>query len=111
MATEMQNNMENSSFRVLAILESKDERRQELLDILVPLVNPAREEEGNISYDLYCSTENPNEFLFDEVWSNKETFNKHYESQKSYKDRDMVSPLLAKPLQIKTYLEINKSKI
>lgn len=106
----MQNNMENSSIRVLAILESKDETRQELMDILVPLVNPAREEEGNISYDLYCSNENPNEFLFDELWSNKEAFAKHYERPKSYKDREMVRRLLTKPLQIKTYVEINELK-
>jgi quinol monooxygenase YgiN len=107
---EMQNNMENSSIRVLAMLEAKDETRQDLLDILVPLLKPAREEDGNISYDLYCSTENPNEFLFDEVWNNKDAFNKHYESSKSYKDRAMVSGLLAKPLQIKTYAEIKQSK-
>jgi len=103
----MQDNIENSQVRVLATLEAKEDQRQELVKILIPLVKPAREEEGNISYDLYCSTENPNEILFDEVWSNKEAFDKHYESQKSYKDRDMVSSLLTKSLQIKTYREIN----
>jgi quinol monooxygenase YgiN len=107
----MQNNSENSPIRILAILEAKEETRQQLMNILIPLVKPAREEEGNISYDLYCSTENPNEFLFDEVWSNKEAFNKHYKSPKSYKDRDMVSSLLSKPLQIKKYIEINNTKL
>jgi quinol monooxygenase YgiN len=107
----MQNNSENSPIRILAILEAKEETRQQLMNILIPLVKPAREEEGNISYDLYCSTENPNEFLFDEVWSNKEAFNKHYESPKSYKDREMVNSLLSKPLQIKKYIEINNTKL
>ena len=107
----MQNNPENLPIRILAILEAKEETRQQVMEILISLVKPAREEEGNISYDLYCSTENPNEFLFDEVWSNKDTFYKHYESPKSYKDRDMVSSLLTKPLQIKKYVEINKTKL
>lgn len=105
----MQNKSDNSPVRVLATLEAKEEARLRLKDILVSLVKPAREEEGNISYDLYCSTENPNEFLFDEVWSNKGTFDKHYQSTKSQKDRDTVSGLLATPLQIKTYIGVDES--
>ena len=46
----MQNNKENSPFRVLATLEAKSESRQELLNFLVSLITPARGEEGNISY-------------------------------------------------------------
>lgn len=103
----MQKNRENTKLRVLATLEAKDGKIQELLNILVPLIEPARKEEGNISYDLYSLSEHPNELLFDEVWSSKETFDKHYESQKSYKDREAVSSLLVKPLQIKTYTEVN----
>jgi quinol monooxygenase YgiN len=102
----MQNNKGNSSFRVLATLEASSESRQELLDFLVSLVTPARGEEGNISYDLYCSTQNPNEFLFDEVWSTKADFDRHYESPKSNNDRDRVKGLLTKPLEIKTYVSM-----
>jgi len=106
----MQNKSDNSPIRVLATLEAKVETRLQLKNILVSLVNPAREEEGNVSYDLYCSTENPNEFLFDEVWSNKEAFDKHYQSTKSQKDRDTVSSLLVTPLKIKTYIGIYEAK-
>jgi quinol monooxygenase YgiN len=106
----MQNKSDNSPIRVLATLEAKEETRLQLKNILVSLVNPAREEEGNVSYDLYRSTENPNEFLFDEVWSNKAAFDKHYQSTKSQKDRDTVSRLLVTPLKIKTYIGIDESK-
>lgn len=75
------NNNENSKLRVIIISEAKEGKRQELLDLVVPLLKLAKKEEGNISYDLYSSTENPNEFLIDEVWSSKEIFNKHYESR------------------------------
>lgn len=103
----MQNKSDNYPVRVLAILEAKEETRLHLKDILVSLVIPARKEEGNISYDLHYSIENPNEFLIDEVWSNQTAFDKHYQSPKSHKDRDTVSSLLTKPLLIKTYVNIN----
>ena len=102
----MNNKKGNSSFRVLATLEANSESRQELLDFLLSLVTTARGEEGNVSYDLYYSTQNPNEFLFDEVWSTKADFDRHYESQKSYNDRDRVKGLLIKPLEIKTYVNL-----
>lgn len=102
----MQKNRENSSFRVLATLEAKSESRQELLEFLISLVLPARGEQGNISYDLHCSTQNPNEFLLDEVWDTRVDFDRHYESSKSHNDRERVKPLLLKPLLIKTYVNI-----
>ena len=89
-------------------LEAKSESRQELLNFLVSLITPARGEEGNISYDLYCSTQNSNEFLFDEVWSTRHDFDRHYKSPKSFNDRERVRDLLAKPLEIKTYVNITE---
>jgi quinol monooxygenase YgiN len=103
----MQNFDRNSNLVVLATLEAKNGKRKELLDILVSLVEPARKEEGNISYTLCASTDNPNEFLLYEDWINKEYFDKHYESPKSYRDREAVSGLLVRPLQIKTYVSVN----
>ena len=67
----------NSPVRVLAFLEAKEGKRQELLNILVSIVEPSRKEEGNISYVLNSSTEHPNEIMFDEVWSGMDTFVKH----------------------------------
>ena len=105
----MIDNEKNSLFRVLAVLDARDESRQQLLNILLSLLKPAREEEGNISYDLYCSTQNPNEFLLDELWYTKGDFVRHYESPKSYFDRERVNSLLKRPLHIRTYTEINAS--
>lgn len=106
----MLNDKKRSQFRVLATLEAKEEKRQELVNYLVPLINPARKEEGNVTYDLHYSTDNPNIFLIDEVWDSKEAFDKHYESPKSYKDRKSVSSLLSRPLQIKTFILVNGSQ-
>ncbi len=101
----------NSPVRVLAFLEAKEGKRQELLNILVPIVEPSRKEEGNISYVLNSSTENPNEIMFDEVWSSKDTFDKHYESPQSYKNREKVGGLLVRPMEVKLCTEITEKHI
>jgi quinol monooxygenase YgiN len=99
---------QNSQIRVLAFLEAKEGKRQELMNILIPIVEPSRKEEGNISYILNSSIENPNEILFDEVWSSKNTFDKHFQNPKSYENRDKIKDLVIKPMEIKIYEEVTK---
>lgn len=101
----------NHPVRVLAFLEAKEGKRQELLNILVSIVEPSRKEEGNISYVLNSSTENSNEVMFDEVWSSMDTFVKHYESPQSYKNREKVGGLLVRPMEVKLYREITEKHI
>jgi quinol monooxygenase YgiN len=48
-----------STVRVIVISEVKEEKKQELLDLLGPVIG-SRKEEANISYDLYSFTGNPN---------------------------------------------------
>ena len=102
----MQNSDTNSSVRVLAFLKSKEGKRQELLDLLLPHVEPSRKEEGNISYVLSSSIENPNELLFDEVWDSKESYDKHYQSQESVALRSKIKDLVSKPIEFKQFKEI-----
>ncbi|MEJ7642343.1 MAG: putative quinol monooxygenase [Candidatus Nitrosocosmicus sp.] len=101
----------NSPLRVLAFLEAKEGKRQELLNILVPIVEPSRKEEGNISYVLNSSTENLNEIMFVELWTSKDMFDKHYESPQSYKNREKVGGLLVRPMEVKLYTEITEKHI
>jgi quinol monooxygenase YgiN len=96
----------NSRIHVLAFLEAKEGKRQELINILIPIVEPSRKEEGNISYILNSSIENPNKILFDEVWSSKNTFDKHYQNPKSCETRDKIKDLVIKPMEIKIYAEV-----
>jgi quinol monooxygenase YgiN len=95
-----------SPVRVLAFLEAKEGKRQELLDILIHIVEPSRKEEGNIAYVLNSSTERPNEIMIDELWSGKDAFDKHFERPESYRNRERVTGLLARPMEVKTYTEV-----
>lgn len=94
--------------RILVTLEVKEGKKQDVLNILAPLSKQAKEREGVISHDLCFSTQNPNELLIDHVWSSRELFEKHFNSLEATKIRETISNLLVKPLQIKTYTEINK---
>ncbi len=102
---------EKTPVRVLAFLEAKEGMRQELLEILVPIIEPSRKEEGNVEYVLHSSIENPNELMFDEIWSSRDTFDKHYENPQSYKNRERVVGLLVRPMEVKLYTVINEKYI
>jgi quinol monooxygenase YgiN len=94
--------------RVIATLQVKEGKKQEALNTLIPLAELARKRQGNISYDIYSSTENPNELVLDQLWSNKVAFDKHYNSPEASKSRQTLESLLVKPAQVKTYTELGK---
>ncbi len=103
---QMQSNKESSQIRVIVLINAKEGRRQELLDLLVPLVDPQRKREGNLIYTFNSSIENPNELLFDEVWDSKESYNKHYQSQESVALRSKIQELVSRPIEFKQFKEI-----
>ena len=96
----------HTNVRVLATLEAKEGKLSELLNILLPIVEVSRNEDGNISYILNSSLDRPNELLFDEVWSSRETFDKHYNQKESKENREKIADLIVKPLEIKLFREM-----
>jgi quinol monooxygenase YgiN len=100
----------NSKTRVIVTLEVKEGKKQDVLNILTPLSELAKKREGVISHDLYLSTQNSNELLIDHLWSSKDIFDKHFNSPEATKVRETINSLLVRPLQIKTYIEINKTQ-
>lgn len=53
------------------IIKSKSEFREELKVILKNLVENSKKEEACIQYDLHQNIEDPDVFIFHEVWKNK----------------------------------------
>jgi quinol monooxygenase YgiN len=94
--------------RILAFLETKgkEDERQEIIKILIPISEYSRKEEGNITYTLNSSIDNPNHIMIDEVWSTKEKFDKHYNSIQSNENRNKIKDLLAKPMEIRIFKQI-----
>jgi quinol monooxygenase YgiN len=93
---------------VLVTMEVNEGKKQEALNSLIPLGELARKRQGNIDYDIYSSTENPNELVLVQLWSSKEAFDRHYNSPEASQFREKVMPLTVKPAQIKTYAEVGK---
>ena len=100
----------NATARVIVIFDAKEENRQEVLNNLNNLTDMGKQREGNISFDLYVSTENPNELLIDQLWVNKTVYDEHYNSPDTAEIRDTVTPLLVQPPLFKVYTEINNTQ-
>ena len=103
---KFQNRNNSRSIRLLAFFEVKKGRGKELEKILLKVIKPTRKESGNIAYVLHRSNDNPDELLFDEIWTDKESLEKHF--KKPYKeDLDSnIEQLLAKEIELKVYSEI-----
>ena len=59
----------------------------------------ARQEAGNLRFDLFRSRNNASHFLFAEEYDSEESVNKHRETPHFVKWLETVSPLLVEPRQ------------
>jgi quinol monooxygenase YgiN len=94
------------TIRTLALLEAKKGRGKELMDILLELVEPSRNEEGNIAYVPHFNIDNPDKILFDEIWMSKVDLDSHFKLPHMVGLLEKISYLLAKPLVLESYEEV-----
>ena len=59
----------------------------------------ARQEPGNMKFEIYRSTENPSHFLFVEEYDSAESVNKHRETPHFLKWLETATPMLVEPRQ------------
>jgi autoinducer 2-degrading protein len=59
----------------------------------------ARQEAGNLRFDMFRSRTNPSHFLFAEAYDSAESVNKHRETPHFVKWLETVTPLLVEPRQ------------
>ena len=60
-----------------AIIKAREECRNEVLEQLQHMVSETVKEEANELYSLHQDIENPNCFVFYEIWKNKEGLDLH----------------------------------
>lgn len=68
-----------STLFVVAALRAKSGKEQDLRRDLSALVNPSRNEEGNLQFNLLEDPSDPARFVLVEEWSSLETRTKHHE--------------------------------
>ncbi len=63
--------------RVIASIVAKTEFIEEVKAALHQIIEPSREEKGNLQYDLHTESEQKGSFVFFERWASDEALEKH----------------------------------
>jgi quinol monooxygenase YgiN len=93
-------------FDYYLFLEAKKGKESKLERILLDLIPPTLKENGNIAYVPYKSVENPQAFMFDELWENEKAIEEHFKQPYMINLIEKLNPLLERPLELKKYYEI-----
>lgn len=84
----------------------KDGCADQLIEAAKEMILKSREEEGNISYTLNQSTEDPNVLTFIECWKDQEAIKKHEASPHFTSSISKVVELCEVPMTAEFYTEI-----
>lgn len=85
---------------VIAILEAKPGKENELESALASVISPSRAEETNLEYRVHKSVENPAQYVLYENWISKEEHQKQFSKPYILELGARIEPLLEKPYQI-----------
>lgn len=85
---------------VIARIQAKPGKEQELKAALEALIEPTLKEEGCINYDFYKGTNDNDLFMFYENWTTKALHTQHMNSPHLNSFKAKMDNLLAVPLQI-----------
>jgi len=66
---------------IVAKIEAKKESIDLVKSELLKLIEPTRQEDGCVQYDLHQDNERPEVFLFFENWANRELWQKHMNNE------------------------------
>ncbi|OKH19849.1 antibiotic biosynthesis monooxygenase [Hydrococcus rivularis NIES-593] len=99
--------MSNSTIRVVARVIALPDKIEELKAVLLQIVEPTRQEEGCIQYDLFQNQTDPTDFTFVEEWTTKEALDKHLASEHLQAAVQRIDGLVATNPDIRTYHQLN----
>lgn len=72
--------MLEKSLTIIAKFVVKPEKLELVKNSLLSIIEPTRDEAGCIQYDLHQDNDDPNVFLFFELWENRELWQNHINS-------------------------------
>ena len=90
-------------FGIYASFIVKDGMVDQALSAVEEMIEKTRLEEGNISYKLFASVDNPNAIAFFEEWKDQAAIDAHSSSDHFNNGLAKLSELLAEEGQIKIY--------
>ena len=78
------------------------EKRMEMMQTLLSMIEPTRKEKGCLSYDVFCDLEDNHLFNLIEEWETREDLDHHIRSER-FSVLLGTKSLLEKPLEMKTH--------
>jgi quinol monooxygenase YgiN len=78
------------------------EKRTEMMQTLLSMIEPAEKEKGCLSYDVFCDQEDNHVFNLIEEWETREDLDRHIRSER-FSVLLGTKSLLAKPLEMKIH--------
>jgi quinol monooxygenase YgiN len=70
-----------SQLTIVAHIVAQAEKVEQLKSVLHDLITPTLQEEGCITYDLHQDDDNPEHFMFYEIWASRELWQQHMSSE------------------------------
>lgn len=95
--------MQTQGVHVIARMQSRGQKIDELKAVLTGLIEPTRKEPGCITYFLLNNRQAPEEFTFIEHWESPQALNDHLSSDHIKKALQQIQDLLAVPPDIQQY--------
>jgi quinol monooxygenase YgiN len=78
------------------------EKRTEMMQTLLSMIEPAGKEKGCLSYDVFCDIEGKTVFNLIEEWETREDLDRHIQTER-FSVLLGTKSLLAKPLEMKIH--------
>ncbi len=91
---------------IVAECSVKLDKTDDFLEIARGLVEASRNEEGNVSYDLYANLEDPTKFTFIEIWKDRAAIDSHNATPHFQDFGERAGPLFTGPLNIALYQKV-----
>jgi quinol monooxygenase YgiN len=91
---------------VVAELQAKPGREEDLRRAVLALIGPTRQEDGCVQYDLHVHTNDPGRFVFYENWTSREHLDRHAASAHLKEFGTVSGDLLTEPPRVETYWRI-----
>lgn len=92
-----------TTIRVVARIVALPEKVEPLKSILLALIEPTRQEEGCIAYELLQNRDNPTDFTFVEEWRSQEFLSAHLASAHVQNAVSQLDGLIAAEPDIRVY--------
>ena len=95
--------MADRPLRVVARINAKSDKVDEVRELLSALVEPTRKEVGCITYELLQNRNDPTDFTFVEEWASESAFDSHGISDHIKALAPKLQPIVTEPPDIRIY--------